>query len=205
MNFVQIGAGAGDLDARLNNRDGFSEYVKSLDPAAIDRIILVEPNPVNLPALAECWRDYPQAVIYNLGICLRESQNRTITFYWTDRDAPHYQVFSMNPDHVAKHYPGEPLRTTQVKCIDLASLIQQTLGAARIDLLALDIEGIDAEIILDTDWGNINCDQLSFEHLHLGDRAHVVVAKLNYYGYTYQGTGVDHNGYDWMFRNSRNT
>jgi hypothetical protein len=30
--YIQIGAGAGDLDSRANFRDGLTEYVKKLDP-----------------------------------------------------------------------------------------------------------------------------------------------------------------------------
>lgn len=33
--YIQIGAGAGDLDSRANFRDGFTEYVKKLDPKSI--------------------------------------------------------------------------------------------------------------------------------------------------------------------------
>jgi hypothetical protein len=42
--YIQIGAGAGDLDSRANFRDGFSEYVKKLDTKSISKIILVEPK-----------------------------------------------------------------------------------------------------------------------------------------------------------------
>ena len=33
--FIQIGAGAGDLDSRANNRDGFTEFIKKL-PKEVD-------------------------------------------------------------------------------------------------------------------------------------------------------------------------
>jgi hypothetical protein len=38
--YIQVGAGAGDQDSRAGFRDGFSEYVKKLDPNLIKRIIL---------------------------------------------------------------------------------------------------------------------------------------------------------------------
>lgn len=66
LNFVQVGAGAGDLDPRMGNRDGFTEYVKQLDKNLINKIILVEPNPINIPKLKEAWKDYPQAEILNI-------------------------------------------------------------------------------------------------------------------------------------------
>lgn len=49
--FIQIGAGAGDLDSRSEHRDGFSQLLKELTPALSDRIIVIEPNPFNISAL----------------------------------------------------------------------------------------------------------------------------------------------------------
>jgi hypothetical protein len=64
--FIQIGAGAGDLDVNTNCRDGFTEIIKSLPRHLIKKIILVEPNPLNIPLLKECWKDYPEAIIYEI-------------------------------------------------------------------------------------------------------------------------------------------
>lgn len=200
LNFIQIGAGAGDLDPRMNNRDGFTEYVKSLDKNQINKIILVEPNPINIPNLKECWRDYPQALILNIGICSKTSLNRIINFYYTDKDAPHYQVFSMNPDHVRKHYPSEPLKSVLVDCKTLEEVVIETIGHEQINLLALDIEGIDDKIILDTDWAKVPCELLSFEYIHLGENQNKVTEYLNNFGYSFSGPGLDHNGYDWMYQ-----
>jgi beta-1,4-mannosyl-glycoprotein beta-1,4-N-acetylglucosaminyltransferase len=200
LNFIQIGAGAGDLDPRMDNRDGFTEYVKRLDKNAINKIILVEPNPINIPNLKKCWEDYPQAEIYNIGICPTYSNERSIKFYYTDKDAPHYQVFSMDPEHVTKHYPGEKLNSVIVNCVTLQELIHQTIEEDNIELLALDIEGIDADIILDTDWKNINCNLLSFEKIHLGDKKVDVARLLLDSKYYFVGPGLDHNGYDCMYQ-----
>src|SRR5437667_300056 len=108
--FVQIGAGAGDKDSGANFRDGFTEYVKKLDKSSISRIILVEPNPINIPLLRECWQDYPQAEIFSLGICLNSSKEKFITFYYAEEDAPQYQVFSMRKEHVQKHFPNQEIK-----------------------------------------------------------------------------------------------
>jgi FkbM family methyltransferase len=198
--FVQIGAGAGDLDPRMGNRDGFTEYVKQLDKNSIGKIILVEPNPINIPKLKECWKNYPQAEIINVGICSGDADERSITFYYADKDAPHFQVFSMNSNHVTKHYPGEQLRSVVVNCITLQELIDQHIGKNKVDLLALDIEGIDSEIILNTDWNTLNCEFLSFEYIHLEDKERSVINLLQQSKYSFYGRGLDHNGYDWMFR-----
>ena len=74
-----------------------------------------------------------------------------------------------------------------------------------IELLALDIEGIDAEIILDINFDNINLKYLSFEHLHLGDNKENVFNHLKKNNYEYLGLGLDHNGYDYLYINKRFT
>jgi hypothetical protein len=66
--FIQIGAGAGDQDARAHWRDGFTEFVKSLSLLKQDRIILVEPNPLNISALQKAWAGHSNIEILQLGV-----------------------------------------------------------------------------------------------------------------------------------------
>jgi len=198
--YIQIGAGAGDKDPRGNFRDGFTELVKSVDPTTIARIILVEPNPSNLVNLRECWKDYPQAEIYELGICLATQAIKSIKFYYVEEDAPHFQVFSMVESHVRKHYPTQEIKTKTVECMTLQEFLNNTIKPSDvIDVLALDIEGIDAEIILENNWNNINCRYISVEYIHFGQHAMAVIEKLNAAGYKYSGNGLDVNNYDWSF------
>jgi len=93
--FIQIGAGAGDLDKRADYRDGFTEFIKKLPRNRIKKIILVEPNPLNIPLLKECWKNYPESTIYEIGIIPTTYQETTIDFYYHPDDAPHYQVASV--------------------------------------------------------------------------------------------------------------
>jgi FkbM family methyltransferase len=202
--FVQIGAGAGDCDSRANFRDGFSELVKSMDPRLIERVILVEPNPINITALRQCWKDYPQAEIYQIGINVPSLKNEKLTFYFADEDKPHYQVFSLKQEHVLKHYPNGTIRTIEVETQDLVGFLRDTVGTERqISLLSLDIEGIDAEILLSIDWRYVNVERLSFEHLHLAEKTDHVLRHLGNSGYMFIGSGVDVNGYDLMYERIR--
>ena len=198
--YVQIGAGAGDLDSRAGFRDGFTELVKSLDASTIERIILVEPNPTNIPNLRECWKKYPQAEIHELGICLESSTEKVITFYYAEDDGPHFQVFSMKKQHVLDHYPTSEIKSKIVNCTTLKELLDNTVGKNTIiDVLALDIEGIDADIILENNWNEINCRYISIEHLHLRENSQQVNQTLTSAGYQYAGNGLDHNNFDWAF------
>lgn len=90
--FLQIGAGAGDLDPRFNFRDGFSEQVKSLDRRLIDNIVLVEPNPVNIAKLEECWANDPQAAVFQMGVVPDNIDENSMVFYWAPEDGPQYLV-----------------------------------------------------------------------------------------------------------------
>jgi len=197
--YIQIGAGAGDQDSRGNYRDGFTELVKAQDPESIERIILVEPNPTNIENLQKCWQDYPKAEIYQLGICLKTQLEKQITFYYVEEDAPHFQVFSMLEQHVRKHYPHQQIKTKTIDCVTLEEFLGKVVGDTIIDVLALDIEGIDAEIILENNWNKIRCRYISLEHLHLGQYRQAVVDTLAASGYQYTGNGIDVNNYDWSF------
>lgn len=195
--YIQVGAGAGDQDSRANFRDGFTEYVKGVNPKPDDRIILVEPNPANITLLRRCWQDYPQVEIIHKGIRPAGSTQAEVVFYYAAEDGPHYQVFSMRQSHVLKHYPHSALHSVTVPTLTMAELLASAPGP--IELLALDIEGIDAEILLESDWSSTAIRKISFEFLHLGDQARRVYAALSGAGYIRTGWGVDVNRYDLMY------
>ncbi len=199
--FIQIGAGAGDLDTRAKCRDGFTEFVKKLPRERIKQIILVEPNPLNIPLLKECWKDYPESIIYEIGIVPKEYTKTTIDLYYCPQDAPHYKVASINKNHVYKHYGNNcELKNFVIPVKQLDNFISEIVSD-EIELLALDIEGIDAEIILDINFNNIKLKYLSFEYIHLDEKRNAVLNHLNNNKYTYMGLGVDHNGFDYLYTN----
>jgi FkbM family methyltransferase len=194
--FIQIGAGAGDLDPNANFIDGFTRMVKSLDPATVGRVLLVEPNPVNIPFLEKCWKDYPQAEIYNIGICPSNFTERLITFYYFKKDGPHYQCTSIKKEHTGQSDLGE----FKTACETLTEFLNRTVDKTCIDVLALDIEGIDGDVILDTAWNDFNIDQLSFEYTNLGNQTEPVKQHLEKYGFEFVGKGLDRDGLDWMYQ-----
>ena len=200
--FIQIGAGAGDLDSRAQCRDGFTEFIKKLPRERIKKIILVEPNPLNIPLLKECWKDYPESSIYEIGIVPKNYQTNTIELYYCPLDAPHYQVASINKSHIQKHYGNCEIKSFIIPVKQLEQFINE-VTTEEIELLSLDIEGIDAEILLDMNFNNFNLKYLSFEHLHLGNDRDSVLAHLKNNNYEFLGLGVDHNGYDYLYINGR--
>ena len=104
--FIQIGAGGGDKDSIAHYRDGYTEFIKKIPLNRIKKIILVEPNPVNIPFLRECWKDYKEVFIYELAIIPENINLKNIDFYYSLYDGPNYQVASIVKQHVLNHYGG---------------------------------------------------------------------------------------------------
>lgn len=201
--FIQIGAGVGDLDKRANYRDGFTELIKRLPRPIIKKIILVEPNPLNIPLLKECWKDYPEASIYELGIVPKKYQHDTMDLYYCPLDGPNYQVASINKSHVQKHYGDHcELEKFIISVKQLETFIHE-ITTEEIELLALDIEGIDADVLLDINFNNLKIKYISFEHLHLGNDKEKVLNHFKNNNYEFVGLGVDTNGYDYLYMNGR--
>ena len=81
--FVQVGSGAGDLDPRANFRDGFTELIKKIRLPESSRIILVEPNPHNLDQLKNCWNEFKNIEIFELGIVPKFYSQKILRFFFT--------------------------------------------------------------------------------------------------------------------------
>jgi FkbM family methyltransferase len=199
--FIQIGAGAGDLDKRANCRDGFTEIIKSLPRHIIKKIILVEPNPLNIPLLKECWKDYPEAIIYEIGIVPKKYQNNTMDLYYCPLDGPNYQVASINKNHIQKHYGDNCELEKFIIPVKQLEIFINEITTEEIELLALDIEGIDADVLLDINFNNLKLKYISFEHLHLGNYKENVLNHFKNNNYEFLGLGVDTNGYDYLYIN----
>ena len=202
---IQIGAGAGDLDKRANCRDGFTEFIKKLPRERIKKIILVEPNKLNIPLLKECWKNYPESTIYELGIVTKEYKSDTVEFFYCPLDEPHYQVASVIKEHVYKHYGKDCELKNFVSPVKRLENFINEITSEEIELLAMDIEGIDAEVILDTDFNNLKLKYLSFEQSHLGNNKNNVLDHLKNSNFNFLGVGIDYAGIDYLYINERYT
>jgi FkbM family methyltransferase len=202
--FIQIGAGAGDLDERASFRDGFSQIVKSLDRSLIDEIILIEPNQLNFPLLSKSWSDFQNVKIVNMAITPAKYGTSKCHIYWSHLDGPNFQTASIDPYHVLKHFPMqviEDLEVAECDSISLDKFLEQHKNQ-HIKLLGLDIEGIDGEVILETNFQKYDIDLISFEYIHLGVHLEEVSTHLESCGFRFVGFGVDVNQFDYLYRNS---
>ena len=120
MIFVQLGAGSGDLDSRLNFRDGFTEFVKSYK-ISYKEIYLVEANPSNIENLKKCWSNIANVKIFGIGIVPNNVKEDYINFYYSEGDKPTFPTFSTDYNFVKKHHPNnQEIKKKKIKVMKIS-------------------------------------------------------------------------------------
>lgn len=204
--YVQIGAGAGDADDSHNNWvDGFSSYVKSLTSNAEDRIVVVEANKLNLAALKSSWVDFPNATVYQFAICSKKHIIKdTVKLFYSLDDGPYFTLSSTFKNHVRKFYNESSIRSFLVPCLDINSFLKLSCQESRIELLAIDIEGMDVLVLHDLDLTQFDIHKISFEKSHGGNDLKNLKEKLKSAGYCKSGTGMDPHNSDVLWTKPNN-
>ena len=202
MIFFHIGGGAGDLDPTANFRDGFSEFVKS-HGSKNKKIFIVEANPINIDKLKKSWKRYKFVKIFNIAI---SDKNITkLKFFYSEKDAPHYQLFSTNINHVKIHFPESKIKSKFIKAITINKFLDEHFGNKIIDYFSIDIEGSDFDVIMALNFKKSKINNISLEYLHLTKIQKIkILKKLLNNGYSYFGFGIDHNKIDWLFKKKKN-
>ena len=199
MNFIQIGAGAGDLDPSSKFRDGFSEYVKK-HKSKNKKIFAIEANPKNIKKLKESWKKYKNTKIINCAIVPNNFNKKKIKLFYSKDDIPHYQLLSSDFVHVKRYFPNSQIKFIFVKTLKIQTFLKKYFKGVDIETLSIDIEGIDYDVVMDIDFKKYNIKNLSIEYLHLNrNQKKKLIKKLIYCGYSYNGFGLDHNNIDWLF------
>ena len=200
MIFVHLGAGAGDLDERANFRCGFTEFIKK-NAKSNDKIFVLEANPKNIPKLRECYKNFSNVSIYNLGISI--NNEKKLNFYYTDDDAPYYQVCSAKIGHLKKHYPNSYFKKFEVISLSINEFFKKKVKENIIDYLSIDIEGLDFDVLMSINMNEFNINNISIEFIHLTPLEKKMIKHLNQNGYSYFGYGYDHNGFDFLFKRKK--
>ena len=202
--FIQIGAGAGDQDERLDFKDGFTKFVKEKINNE-NNILVVEANPHNLKKLKDCWKNYSNVRIFNIAIVDSHYKKDDIKLYYTESDAPCYQITSINKEHVKKHYPNDKIIELIVRSQKINDFLIEKTKLENIEYLAIDVEGIDYDLLMDIDFNKLKIKNISFEFIHLNkEQIKNIFNRLIKNGFTYTGKGFDINGYDLMFKKKIN-
>ena len=200
MIFVHLGAGAGDLDERANFRCGFTEFIKK-NIKSNDKVFILEANPKNIPKLTECYKDFSNANIYNLGISIYNEKK--LNFYYTDDDAPHYQVCSTKIEHIKKHYPNSIIKKFEILSLSINEFFKEKIKENVIDYLSIDLEGIDFDALMSINMKKFDIKNISIEFIHLTSLEKKMIKHLNQNGYSYVGNGYDHNNFDFLFKRKK--
>ena len=196
MIFVHLGAGAADLDSGANFRCGFTELIKQ-ESKPKDEIFLVEANPKNIPKLKNSYNNFSNVKIFNIGISAKNEKK--LEFFYTEDDAPHYQVCTTKIDHLKKHYPNSIIDKFNIPAFSINNFFKK-IKKNEIDFLCIDLEGIDYDVLMSIDLNQFNIKKISIEYIHLtsGEKRQLI-NHLNKYGYSYCGNGYDHNNFDFLF------
>ncbi len=202
--YIQIGSGAGDMDSSSNFKDGFTDFIKKKRLDKNDKILLVEANPLIINKLDRCWKDFPNAKIFNLAIVGNNIDTASIDFFYAKDDQPDYQVSSCDIHHVKKHYPKSVIEKISVKSKKITDFLNEEVMNEKIEYLSIDAEGMDFEIIMSMDFTKHNIKYISVEFLHFGKNSKKILNKLADSGYSFKGPGFDINGYDFMFEKKTN-
>ena len=197
MIFVHLGAGAGDLDSGANFRCSVTEFIKKNSKSS-DKIFLLEANPKNIPKLKSCYKKFQNAKIFNLGITTR--RERKLNFFYTEDDAPHYQVCTSRKNHLKKHYPNSQIKTFSIFTITINEFLKKKVKSKIIDCLSIDLEGLDYESIMSINIKKKIIENISIEFIHMNKfQKRTMINHLTKNGYSYAGYGYDHNNFDLLF------
>jgi hypothetical protein len=173
MRVVQIGSNKGN--------DHLSEYLKD-NYRELDFGLFVEANPLHIGNLINCYSCYKNATIENIAIKDPSYPNDNVKLYYHKNDGPMYHIASLVKQHILVYYPSEGLRSFDIPCITIEQLFDKH-KIISLDWLLLDIEGIDAEILLTTDWTKYNIKKIEYERLHLGSSEEKIKNLFNRLGY----------------------
>ena len=152
--------------------------------------LFVEANPIHRKDIEECYSRYKNAIVENIAIKKSsEDTSETLTFFVNTNDGPDYQIASTKIEHIQKHMETVPhliggsIETFEVPCISLEQLFDK-YNVKELDLLAIDLEGMDGEVLLNLDLSKYNIKKIEFEQLHLGETRDRVESHLLRSGYS---------------------
>ena len=192
MKIVQLGANRGS--------DSLTRYLED-HKEEIELLVLVEPFKLHLDALSECYKDYKNVVIENIAVKPKFIEQKELTIFYYKGDGPTYHVASIDPSHIRKHYGNVDLDSFTIPSLTIEEVLDKH-NLHDLDWLLIDVEGLDAELILNFDWPSYRIGRVDVEHLHLGNDSWKVLELLEYLGYSkIEST----NTFDWAFELPGNT
>jgi GR25 family glycosyltransferase involved in LPS biosynthesis len=195
MKIIQIGANKAN--------DELSQYLKS-NYDSLEFGLFVEANSLHINDIKECYKKYNNLIVENVAIKTPLQNTDKLTIYYHTNEHPDYGMASCDIEHIKKHMTwcpplqGGEIKSFDVKCITLEELFDK-YSVEELDWLYLDIEGIDAEVLLTFNWQKYKIKRIEFEQLHLGCYKEAIKNMMIGMGYT-QVNSL--HSYDWAFENN---
>jgi FkbM family methyltransferase len=172
---IQIGAAEG--------KDHVSEIILDKDDYFS---ILVEPNPNNFKVLTENYKNYKNIIFENIAISTKDGY----LDLFVEHDGVSYHG-SSNFYHLLMHgHKASNIKKITVESITLEHLLEKyNIKNKEIEYLFIDTEGHDCDIILSTNFSNMNIKNICFESYHTdgpktqGKKFSDTIEYLNNFGY----------------------
>lgn len=165
MKLVQLGAS--------NGNDDLSRFIKKSNKQ-IEFGLFVEANSLHIPDLKKSYKEFPNIIIENIAIKTPSHLEDTLKLFYHTKDEPLYEITSCKKSHIEKHIEvchhlqGGEIKSFTIKCITIEDLFKK-YNITDLDWLLLDVEGIDAELLLTTDWSKYNIKKFDFENVHFSE------------------------------------
>lgn len=168
--------------------DLLSDYIfKNFDN--IDLGVFVEPNSEHLDDIKKCYEKYENIHVENIAIKSPKQKESTLSLYYHTEDV-NYEIATLNRDHIIKcaNWPGSPLKDVgeikefTVSCLTLEELLD-SYSVTELDWLYMDIEGMEAEILLNFNWSKYKIKRVEFEYLHIEENHHNILNLMKSLGY----------------------
>jgi FkbM family methyltransferase len=191
MKVVQIGSNKGN--------DDLSKYLKS-NFEKLDFGLFVEPNVLCIEDLKKCYSNYDNIFIENVAIKTPFQDEDELEIFYNTYDYS-MEISSCKLSHIETHtYWCPEIKNGEIKSFKIPSLTLENLfekyNIIDLDWLLLDVEGIDAEIILTFNWEKYKIKRIEFEHLHLGNFKYNIKCMMNGMGYKKINSLYE---FDWAF------
>lgn len=180
LKVVQVGANKGNDDLFHYIDNNYNE---------IDFGLFVEANSLHIDDLKNCYSKFQNVIVENIAIKTPSQKEDTLEIYYHTNEHPYYGIATCNMEHMQKHIDycphlqGGEVKSFKVDCITLDQLLEK-YSLYDFDILFLDIEGIDAEVLLTFNWSKYSIKRVEFEHLHLGDYSDAIRYMMLGMGYT---------------------
>jgi len=156
LDFIQIGANIGNPDDFIGLK---------LQNHSINCGIFIEPNPKCFNILKNKFNNNN---FFIEQIAIKSYCGKTI-LYIDNFDIPdHYSQIASTKDGFIEDHPwgpGSKLGKVEVSCETIENLWKR-YNLEHVKYLCVDTEGSDFEILVNTDFSNLNIDTIAFEHMH---------------------------------------